>query len=663
MKKRTGRRTLAALVFLALLFLLQTVSYGASNKLRVAYRDNTQFYQFTDARGHPAGLHVDFIDAIARENSFVTAYYPMAKLSDCLLALENGEADVVLGVPTYTEGDFQASMETTTADLCVMAANGFLNGRKIDGIGGYTAVLEYNTVNSSVLSNMNARTYIVTGSQKELLDAHLAGQGDVMICDYDCMNYLLKTRGIRDHYTVAQNRIGTVGYSMAVRKGNATLLRMLNDGMMSLRFNGEYDKIRSRWVPARPDALAVQLGRIIAVAAVVAAAAAFGIAVYVRVNARIRELLRKEVREKTRELNLRVRQLQHESDLRNRIIERSPNGMVLFDCANRITLMNSSACRLAGVLEPPLGADVMALGLFGKILQRHSDGGFAGENQVSHETVTIPAENGPARVYQYYILPTHEADVCSGALITVADVTVDEVEKQAVIEREKNQALNRMMAGIAHEIKNPLTGIRNFAELIKTKRYDQQFLDYFALLVPAEVDRTSRLIESLMQYARPPRGKREPVDLSAVVTQCAVLAKATVTNPLVRVRTALTQDLIITADRDQLEQVLVNIIMNSIASMEKKLQSEGCEQPLTLHLSTAARDEFAAVTVRDEGEGMSPQTLKNCTDPFFTSRSAGTGLGLSISKQLIAENGGTLLIESQETVGTVTTITFRRNMP
>ncbi len=642
-----------------LIFLASAPVLAAESRLRVAFKNDTPFYQFSDEYGVTSGIHVDIMNTITEYNDITIDYVPMDKLWDCIDALERGEVDAVLGVPSSESGNYIVSMETMTSDISILARHSFLPTWDEDNFSSYTAVLEYNTTNISLFSNMGASTYIVSGSQMDLLQTHLAGHGDFMICDLSCMKHLLRKLGLQDQFTVVKSSIGTVGYVVAVKQGNITLVRLINDGLMRLRLNGEYDRILSKWIDDETDSRE-QIARIIRVSLALATIAGLGVMIFVYMSTRIKNLLKREVREKTHELNLKISQLQIESDLRNRIIERSPNGIILFDYKNMVTLINSSACRMAGFTEPPIGKKVLDLPIFGEILKMYADSGFVGEHQISNRTYELPCRNGLRLVYQYNIMPILEGSFCTSALITVEDITVDEEKKQASIERSKNKTLNLMMAGLAHEIKNPLTGIRNFAKLIKTKREDKQFLDYFSLLVPQEVDRISRLIESMMQYARPPKGNPERMDLSFVADECAYMAKATIKGKQIQIVTKLPEALYIEADRDQINQVLINIMMNSITSMEKRSQRTSVGEVLKLEISTWSQEDYAIIEIRDEGEGMSAQTLRNCTEPFFTSRSSGTGLGLALSKQLVQENKGLIRIESQETVGTGITIQFRR---
>ena len=121
------------------------------------------------------------------------------------------------------------------------------------------------------------------------------------------------------------------------------------------------------------------------------------------------------------------------------------------------------------------------------------------------------------------------------------------------------------------------------------------------------------------------------------------------------------EDLQIHVGKNQIKQALINIIMNAIESMEKKLK----EQPelaghLTLRVSTAAEGDRVLITISDEGCGMNEKELRRCTDPFFTTKTKGTGLGLAVSKSYIEENGGILFIDSREREYTRITLEFPR---
>ncbi|MDX9810396.1 MAG: transporter substrate-binding domain-containing protein, partial [Sphaerochaetaceae bacterium] len=465
--------------------------------LRVAYKENPPFYQFTDKNGESQGLNVEIIKAIAQNSGDVLIFFPKERLSECLELLESGKVDIVLGVSSAANGDFSATMETSTSTLSVMADKEFAKLYASKLVKDYTVSFEYNTANTAIIPSFLASEFYVTGNQLELLKNNLIGRGDVMICDKECMLYILRQQGIEDNYTNIQNNIGVIGYTMIVKPGNTTLLRSLNEGIMGLRVDGTYEKIISSWV-IEEDNLSQKWLIIIEIVFITLAFFVLGVAIYVYVSTGIRKYLRREVALKTVELDKQVFQLEKEKGLRDGMIQRSPLGMALLDTNGHVMSINPSACRLTGLKSVDVKTSIRTMPLFGEIFATHDTMKYP----IEDETIRIMGKDNLVRSYRYSIRRIVEGDTQSDILMTLEDITVDEEKKLATIEREKNRILNQMMAGIAHEVKNPLTGIRNFAQLIPTCYTDPDFMENFTKLVPQEVDRISRLIESLMHYAR-----------------------------------------------------------------------------------------------------------------------------------------------------------------
>jgi polar amino acid transport system substrate-binding protein len=665
MCKRLYRVSILALF--TLLLLNTTSPAGAiSTNLKVAFKCDMPIYQFIDENGQLAGIHIDILNEIAAEDEFTIEYVPMKDMMDCIYALEMGDVDVVLGMPKVTGKDFLTSLEISNADLYMLASKSFLNGRSIDDLKDYTLVFEYNTTNYSVISNMNASVYRVVRNQMEVLKTQMQGEAEVMICDENCMPYLLEKQGIQDQYTIIHSYVNTVGYTMAVQKGNNRLLRILNDGIVNLRVSGKYEKIRRKWIPEEVLYDVQKLFKIIIIISVVLGIA---IAAYVMINNHMKSILKEEVAKKTKELQRtnsrleqQVMQLKNEGDLRNRIIEHSPNGMIHFDRAFNITIANHSACLLAGVNDIPNGTSVLTLPVFGGILKPRCEDVFSGEYSLSNQVLNLYSEKGPPKSYRCNINRTFEYGEINGALMTVEDVTREEKEKHEMFEKEKNKVLNRLIAGIAHEIKNPLMSIRTFASLIATKKDDRQFQDSFAEFVPREADRINMLVESLINYAKPIKGESELINIKSAIDECMYLTRTAVKRDNICIEVDAEEGLCIEADKNQIKQVLINIIMNGIESMEKKLEidEKEPEHPLIMNISARSHDSMIYINIRDEGIGMSERELKRCTDPFFTTKVNGTGLGMALSKNYLEENNGELHIESCEHEFTIVTITFRR---
>lgn len=662
MKKRWMQIFVCLGVVLAMCQGLFCLNTQAKNKtIYVAFKDQMPFYQFTDEQGQAAGMHVDIMNAIAKELEVDVVYIPAETNQDAIALLESGEAELILGIPYYWEGDFNTTSEISSSEIAIMAPKELVTSREELDFSKYIIALEFGVTNPSVVSSLRARQYIFTGSQVRVLDILSRGRADVMMCDKACMEYLLREKDILDDYVVVKGQLDQPGYTIALEKNNSKLRREIENALMTIRLSGEYEIISAKWIPAAEDG-AERLKKVVFGMAAVFVIVSGAVSVYVSVLHKIRNMLEKEVAEKTKALNGKVLQLSYESELRNRIIEHSPNGMVLVDWDGTITLINKSACQMAEVVKTEVGTSIYSVKFFEQLLSKAGIHDrltlFRGANE---QTLALRDSMNEEHIYQLTVLPTYNEEYCNGALLTIEDITAKEEQRIAAAEKEKNQVMNRLIAGIAHEIKNPLTGIRNFAELIRTKRNDSRFLDYFAELVPEEVDRISRLVESLMQYARPPKGKRECINLSDVLMESMALM-----NPLllgqeeVVVATSLEENLFIFADRDQIKQVFINLFMNGFNAVERKLQKEAKIAAPAIKLTAVIRGEFIIVHVLDYGDGMTPEEVEKCTEPFFTTSPKGTGLGLAMSKRFIQENEGTMWIDSEKGVQTCITVRFRR---
>lgn len=160
--------------------------------LRVAFKSDMPYYQFQDENGEAVGLHIDMMNAIAREMNRDVVYFPTATTQEGVELLQNGEVDILLGIPHFLEGDFITSAEINSGEIAILAKKGFINDRNLKDIPVFTAAVEQNASNQFVINNLGAVQNIIVGSQKRVLEAHLEGRADLMVCDISCMEYLLR---------------------------------------------------------------------------------------------------------------------------------------------------------------------------------------------------------------------------------------------------------------------------------------------------------------------------------------------------------------------------------------------------------------------------------------------------------------------------------------
>ncbi|HHW42633.1 MAG TPA: two-component system sensor histidine kinase AtoS [Desulfotomaculum sp.] len=232
-----------------------------------------------------------------------------------------------------------------------------------------------------------------------------------------------------------------------------------------------------------------------------------------------------------------------------------------------------------------------------------------------------------------------------GAALYCRDVTERLRLEEKMHRQERLAALGKLVAGVAHEIRNPLTSISCYIQLWqKTNNPSPRAL----ATMYREVTRLENLIEQLLYFTRPAEAKFAPRDLNQVVEKVLQFFREVYRTP-VEVVTNLEPDLPPAwIDGEQIERVLMNIIYNALQAMP-----EGGR--LTLETAFDRPSDSLVTTISDTGCGIAPEHMKHLFDPFFSTREKGTGLGLAIAHEIIQAHGGNIEVESHVGRGT----TFR----
>ncbi len=641
------------LAFCAVLLLLPSRGAAALQQyLKVGVNIHLPPYQFLNESGNCAGMHVDMLDRIAADKEFVLDYLPYETSRECLAALESGEVDVILGVVNdFTDGkSFANTYSISTSQLCMIVRNEDLDQNTAPLFN--TAVYASDTVlHSSLLANLGVSQFISVGNQQAVYETQLEHSRTAMVGIKNSLIYQLTEHGVSDDYTVLRNYLDTISYTLAVRRDDVELLRHLNDGITRFKASRQYEELYNQWSPLESqEARSLLVIRRISIGAT---ALLVILLVYTLITARLRLVLKNRVAEQTevirsanRELEKQLAQIRDENDLRNRIIKYSPSGMILFNASYTITLMNKSAVAISGIQEDRVGTSVLELPVFGEILRENHGDLFQLGATVENRSIRLGNSPSRTRTFNYTMHQVILYGKVIGILLTIQDMTKAEQMKQAEFEQEKNQAMMRIVAGIAHEIRNPLMSIRTFASLVGTKGDDQQVQESFAYYVPREVDRINKLVENLIHYAKPVRPTPEVLCAAELVDESLALVRPVLKKTGVKLEHALDSSLYITADRDQIKQVLINLLMNGVEATEERCRREAPSQPPALAVSVNGSGDTVMIRVRDRGIGMSPEELRQCRDPFFSTKKRGTGLGLSLCEQYVKENGGVMRIES-----------------
>ncbi len=244
-----------------------------------------------------------------------------------------------------------------------------------------------------------------------------------------------------------------------------------------------------------------------------------------------------------------------------------------------------------------------------------------------------------------------------GALAVIHDVTLEKQLESLIRDQKKSAIVGEIAAHLAHEIRNPLTAVKTFAQLLPERRKDDAFIDKFTGIVREEVDRITDIIGNLLNYAKPKDDRFEIVHVNAVASSVADLLEAEFRKHKVTLELDLAaeEDSII-GSSDYLRQVFINILLNAKEAIDGEKGIVHIET--SLERAEGGRGNVIEVAVEDSGRGMSEETLSQVFEPFFTTKASGTGIGLALTASLVKKQNGEITVTSAEGLGTAFSIRF-----
>lgn len=240
-----------------------------------------------------------------------------------------------------------------------------------------------------------------------------------------------------------------------------------------------------------------------------------------------------------------------------------------------------------------------------------------------------------------------EGGDCDGFVIVSRDITERRNNENLLRKTEKLSLIGELAAGIAHEIRNPLTALKGFVQLLYPTLNDKQM---YADIMLSELDRINFIVSELLVLAKPQNVQIKSLSLVDVITNVLALLESEANLKNIHFVTAFSARPFIAGEENQLKQVFLNVLKNSIEAITG--QGE-------IHVSTRLLgDDRVLVLLTDNGCGIPENLIPKLGEPFFTTKDNGTGLGLMISGKIIKDHNGIFQITSQKDKGTVVEITL-----
>ncbi len=332
------------------------------------------------------------------------------------------------------------------------------------------------------------------------------------------------------------------------------------------------------------------------------------------------------------------------------IVESAADGIIVIDDRGTIQAFNPSAERLFGYRpDEVLGRNVSML-MPSPDRERH-DGYIhhyltTGEQRIIGIGREVTGLRKDGTTFPVHLsvgeMVTEGRRSFTGILHDLSDRVALE---HRLAEQKSLAKLGEMAAVVAHEVKNPIAGIRGALQVI-TSRMPAEQRDRGVLVdIITRLDALNRIVQDMLMFARPRSLRQEPVALAALLGDTVALIERDPT--MSRVEIALSGAADISGDREMLQVVFQNILMNAAQAMENKGRIE---------VSIATVNGRCSVAIADQGPGMPEDVRAKAFDAFFTTKHRGTGLGLPIARRVIEAHGGTIQIDAPPAGGTMVSI-------
>jgi len=338
------------------------------------------------------------------------------------------------------------------------------------------------------------------------------------------------------------------------------------------------------------------------------------------------------------------------------ILANMTSGVVTSDLEGKITAANEAARKFIHLESGWVGETVDILGnqlsqpLLRTLRENKHYSNYEIQLQSEKEPISLGVSTSTLRNLQGEKI---------GAIMVFNDLSGMKQMEEEVRRLDRLASLGTLAAGMAHEIKNPLSSIKTFTQLLPEKMDDVEFRTDFLAIAQKEVDRIDYLVNQLLSFARPSKPQFQKTDILKVIEETLTIIDNQIIKKKIKVVKEFQKDPPqVYVDERQIKQVFINIIVNAIQAMEEEgvltLSTKSNQQKM--HRGEEA--EFLQVLITDTGKGIPDDQLDKLFNPFFTTKHDGTGLGLAIVHRIIEEHHGFIEISSKLGKGTTFTINF-----
>jgi len=334
------------------------------------------------------------------------------------------------------------------------------------------------------------------------------------------------------------------------------------------------------------------------------------------------------------------------------LVENMPIGLVAVDTQYRVASVNAAGAALLGLPSLDVagkpGRDVLPDELWFQLQA------LEGKDRAIDRELVCTLRNGHVVPFEISTAPlADEAGRIQGTIILFKDLSEVKSLREEVERNHRLATVGRLAAGVAHEIRNPLSSIKGFATYFKERYPEVPEDQHIADIMIQEVDRLNRVVTQLLEFARPVSISRKQIPLKEFIVDSLKLVERQAAESDVALEADLPESgAAARLDPDKLNQVLLNLYLNAIEAMAGGGR-------ITVSLEKDKQKHRIEIRVSDTGASIPESELAHIFDPYFTTKTTGTGLGLAIAHNIIQGHGGEIRVENRPGAGT----TFRILIP
>jgi two-component system nitrogen regulation sensor histidine kinase GlnL len=346
------------------------------------------------------------------------------------------------------------------------------------------------------------------------------------------------------------------------------------------------------------------------------------------------------------------------NDLYANIVDSVGDGVIAIDATGDVTLMNPAAEELTGVSRKTAQGNPFARTFRGEeiLIDMVTKTATTGMALSDHENVALkrPAHPVPVSVTTTPLLAANGEQM--GVILVLRDLTNIRELEDAVRHADRLSSLGTLAAGLAHEIKNPLGGIKGAAQLMEQEiPADSELRDYTRVMLK-EAQRVNRIVDELLDLASPRKLQQVPTNIHQILGDIILLQKRSSSGKNILFQKNFDPSIPpILADEGLLTQLFLNLIKNAVEAVGENGAVKVTSRIVSEYSMTQKgerRSRMVAVEVNDNGTGISKEQQEQLFTPFFTTKNKGTGLGLAICHKIVAEHRGMIKVESEPGKGT-----------